>query len=270
MPELPEVETIVRQLQKKVAGKRIKIAEVYDGMVDSRIKSIPVVSIRKVWRRAKYIVMELNNGHFILTHLGMTGHFHFVGQNADQKHIPHNYKRFMVAKLTFSDGSFLTHNSIRKFGHMKLVNKKQLQQILDKHGPEPLEKSFTLQQFQGILAKKARSNIKTMLMGQSVIAGIGNIYAQEALYFAKISPLRQAGSLSGDESKALYTEIRRILQDAITHHGSTVDNYSNLEGSGGFQNYLAVYQQEKCQQKHPLEKITIGGRGTSYCSTCQK
>ncbi len=266
MPELPEVETIVRQLQKKVVGKMINTAEVYDSMVDSKIKSLPVVSIQKVWRRAKYIVMELHNGNFILTHLGMTGHFHFV----DKKHIPHNHERFMVAKFTFSDGSFLTHNSIRKFGHMRLVNKKQLQQIMDKHGPEPLEKSFTLQQFQGILAKKARSNIKAMLMDQPVIAGIGNIYAQEALYFAKISPLRQAGSLSGDESKALYTEIRRILQDAITHHGSTVDNYSNLEGSGGFQSYLAVYQQEKCQQKHPLEKITIGGRGTSYCSTCQK
>ncbi|MDO8511255.1 MAG: zinc finger domain-containing protein, partial [Nanoarchaeota archaeon] len=90
------------------------------------------------------------------------------------------------------------------------------------------------------------------------------------LYFAKVSPLRQAGSLSAAEAKVLYSEIRRILQQAIKHHGSTVDNYSNLEGSGGFQNYLAVYQQEKCEKKHLLEKITVGGRGTTYCPACQK
>lgn len=266
MPELPEVETIVRQLHEKVAGKVIRKAESYDKMVDPRIQKLSSVSIQRISRRAKYIVMELSDGKYLLTHLGMTGHFHFV----DKKTIPNNYQRFMVAKLTFSDGSFLTHNSIRKFGHLRLVSKKQLEQVLGKHGPEPLEKDFTLQKFQEALSKKARANLKTTLLDQTVIAGIGNIYAQEALYFAKISPLRQVGSLSASESKALYTEMRRIMQKAIKHHGTTVDNYSNLEGSGGFQNYLAVYQQEKCEKKHPLEKITIGGRGTSFCPQCQR
>src|SRR3989338_9874937 len=121
-------------------------------MVDAPLGKLSSVSIEQVWRRAKYIVMDLSNGQFILTHLGMTGHFHFVNEN----NIPNNYQRFMVAKLTFSDDSFLTHNSIRKFGHMRLVNKKQLQQVLDKHGPEPLEKDFTLQLFQDILEKKNR------------------------------------------------------------------------------------------------------------------
>ena len=266
MPELPEVETIVRQLQKKVGGKVIYKAEVFDKMVDTSLAKLSSVSIEKVWRRAKYIVMQLDNGRFILTHLGMTGHFHYV----DQKQIANNHERFMVSRLTFSDGSFLTHNSIRKFGHMRLVDKKQLQQVLNKHGPEPLDNNFTLSQFQSLLAKKVRANIKTILMDQSVIAGIGNIYAQEALYFAKVSPLRQAGSLSASETKALYTELRRILQQAIEHHGTTVDNYSNLEGRGGFQNYLAVYQQERCEKKHALEKLTIGGRGTTYCPNCQR
>lgn len=270
MPELPEVETIVRQLQIKVAGKAIRQAEAYDKIIDPKIKQLSAVSIQKVWRRAKYIVMELSNGQYLLTHLGMTGHFHFVDLNNERKNIANNYQRFMVAKFSFSDGSFLTHNSIRKFGHMKLVDKKQLQQVLNKHGPEPLDKNFTLPQFQTILTKKAKANLKAMLMDQSVIAGIGNIYAQEGLYFARISPLRKAGSLSTTESKALYTELRRILQQAIEHHGTTVDNYSNLEGSGGFQNYLAVYQQEKCEKKHLLEKIIVGGRGTSYCPKCQK
>ena len=274
MPELPEVETIVRQLQKKVSGKVIKKATVYNKIVDPKIKNLSSVAITKIWRRAKYIIMELNNDQFILTHLGMTGHFHFVNigadKNSDKKHIAHNHEKFMVAKLVFSDGSFLTHNSIRKFGHMKLVNKKQLQQVLDKHGPEPLDNSFTLQSFRELLASKSRANIKTTLTDQSVIAGIGNIYAQEALYYAGISPLRQAGSLSSSETQKLYVHLRRILQKAIKHHGTTVDNYSNLEGRGGFQNYLAVYQQERCPKKHSLKKIIIGGRGTSYCTRCQR
>jgi|SRR3989344_83787 len=266
MPELPEVETIVRQLENKVGRKTIQKAEVYDKIVDSKIKKLSSVSIGKVWRRAKYIMMELENGKFLLTHLGMTGHFHYM----DKKHIDNKHERFMVAKFSFSDGSFLTHNSIRKFGHMRLVSKPQLQQVLDKHGPEPLEKDFTLPRFQELLAAKSRANIKTTLMDQSVIAGIGNIYAQEALYYAGISPLRQAGSLSSAEARQLHHHLRRILRDAIEHHGTTVDNYSNLEGRGGFQNHLAVYQQEKCQKKHVLEKITIGGRGTSYCPKCQR
>ncbi|MEK6900196.1 MAG: DNA-formamidopyrimidine glycosylase, partial [Nanoarchaeota archaeon] len=169
-----------------------------------------------------------------------------------------------------SDGSFLTHNSIRKFGRMKLVDKKQLQQIIDKHGPEPLEKDFTSAVFQQILSAKKRANIKTVLMDQRVIAGIGNIYAQEALYYAKISPFRPAGSLSSAEVKSLHAHLQKILRQAIEHHGSTVDNYSNLEGSGGFQNYLAVYQRDKCPEGHDIDKAVIGGRGTSYCSSCQR
>ncbi len=266
MPELPEVETIVRQLNKKVTGKRIKKAEVYDSIVDAKIKKLSSIFIRKVWRRAKYIVMELNHGQYLLTHLGMTGHFHYW----DNKRISNHPEKYMVSKFLFSDNSFLTYNDIRKFGSMKLVNRKQLDKVLSKHGPEPLEKDFTITKFQEMLSQKARANIKTTLMNQRVIAGIGNIYAQEALYFAGISPLRQAGSLSMQESKLLYAELRRILQQAIKHHGTTVDNYSNLEGSGGFQNYLAVYQRKKCEQGHELNKIVVGGRGTSYCSQCQR
>ncbi len=267
MPELPEVETIVRQLNQKVLDKKIIKAEVYDPKVVAlAIQKLKSAAITKIWRRAKYIVMELDNGSTILTHLGMTGHFHYV----DQKNIPNNHEKYMVSKLLFSDSSFLTHNSIRKFGKMKLVNKQQLVEILAKHGPEPLAKDFTVKKFQDILSQKARANIKATLMDQSVIAGIGNIYAQEALYYAGISPLRNAGSLSKEEVKNLHIHLRSVLQQAIKHHGSTVDNYSNLEGSSGFQNYLTVYQQEKCPKRHVLEKRTIGGRGTNYCPKCQR
>src|SRR3989338_6233468 len=144
MPELPEVETIVRQLNRKVLDKKIVKAEVYDSKVVSlTIQKLKSTTITKIWRRAKYIVMELSNGSAILTRLGMTGHFHY----GDRKHISNNHERYMVSKFLFSGGSFLTHNSIRKFGRMKLVNKTKLNQILSKQGPEPLEKSFTVKKF---------------------------------------------------------------------------------------------------------------------------
>ena len=200
MPELPEVETMVRQLQKNICGKKVTKTEVYDTtVVDSKLKGLSSVKIIDVWRRAKYIVMELDDGQFILTHLGMTGHFHFRDKIGDKRPPHNNYEKYIVSKFLFSDGSFLTHNSIRKLGRMRLANQKQLQETLSKLGAEPLDKKFTLQCFDELLRKKSRANIKTALMDQRVIAGVGNIYAQEALYHAGISPLRKAGSLSAGE-----------------------------------------------------------------------
>lgn len=267
MPELPEVETIVRQLNDKVSGKKISNVEVYDSMVvDERLKKISAVKIKNVFRRAKSIIFELDDEKFLLTHLRMTGHFHYLGC----KRINHNYKKFMVGKFNFSDGSFLTHNSIRKFGSIRLLDREQLDAELNKYGPEPLDDNFTLKEFRDLLYQKSRSNIKTMLMDPKVIAGIGNIYAQEALYYSGIFPFRKAGSLSVSESSLLYKNLREILHRAIKEQGCTVDNYSNLEGSGGFQNFLAVYGKEKCLKGHDLTKIKLGGRGTSYCGRCQK
>ncbi len=271
MPELPEVETIVRQLQKKIRGRKITKIEIYDtAVVGPKLKNIPPAKITNVWRRAKYIIMELDDRHFIITHLGMTGHFHFVENSAGKKRVSRGYEKYIVSKFLFSDGSFLTHNSIRKFGKMRLVDWEQLQKILSKLGAEPLDEKFTLQHFHGLLRKRSRANIKAVLMDQQAIAGVGNIYAQEALYHAGVSPLRKAGSLSAGERKSLYTELRRILLEAIRYHGTTVDNYSNLEGSGGFQDHLAVYQKERCAKNHPLKKIIVGGRGTTYCPKCQR
>ena len=267
MPELPEVETIVRQLRDKVKGKTISSVEVYDTMVvDKNLKKVSKTKIKDVNRRAKSIIMELSDNRFLLTHLRMTGHFHYL----DGKRIDNDHKKFMVGKFDFSDGSFLTHNSIRKFGSIKLLDKRQLDLELNKCGPEPLDKNFTLQDFRDILSKKNKSNIKTMLMDPYVLAGIGNIYAQETLYYAAVSPLRKAGSLSARESSDLYNNMQRILKKAIEEQGCTVDNYSNLEGKGGFQNFLAVYGKERCLKGHPLKKINIGGRGTSYCEICQR
>ena len=129
---------------------------------------------------------------------------------------------------------------------------------------------FTPEKFKVLFSRKRRANIKTTLLDQKFLAGVGNIYAQEALYHAGIDPRRKIESLSEPELDKLYKELRRLLELAIQHHGSTVDNYSHMEGSGGFQKYLQVYQRKNCPKGHGLKKEYVGGRGTYYCPRCQK
>ncbi len=263
MPELPEVETIVQQLNSLIRGKTIVKVEIYDPMVDQSIPAILPVKVNNITRRGKSIIIEIidrdDHQQFLLIHLRMTGHFHY-NKAAD----------FEVSRFHFSDKTFLTHNSIRKFGSIKLFNQSQLDSELNKLGLEPLSEAFTLQNFQNILIKKKRSNIKTILLDQSQIAGIGNIYAQEILYHAKINPLRKAGSLTLSETSLLHDKVVKILKQAIINKGSTVDNYFHIEGSGNYQRFHAVYDKDKCPLGHNITKIDLGGRGTSYCHVCQK
>ena len=265
MPELPEVETLVKQLEKRVIGKRIVKVDLIDSdVVDSKIKNIGNRLIVNVKRRAKSIIIELEKD-FLLVHLRMTGHFHYIPKDSELR----DYEKFIVAKFELNDGSLLTHNSIRKFGSIRLMNKEQLEQELSKLGPEPLSEKFTLDKFKDILSKKSKANIKTTLMDQKFISGVGNIYAMEALYWAGINPQRKIGSLSEKGYNELYKQLRRVLNLAIERKGSTVDNYAHIEGTGGFQKLLAVYGRERCPKRHSLKKISIGGRGTYYCSKCQ-
>lgn len=264
MPELPEVETIVRQMQKQVSGKRISYVEVkVRKLVHGKI---PLVSIKKVWRRAKAIIMELGDGRFVVIRLGMTGHFHYYKSGVT---LPGEDK-YIVVKFIFSDGSLLTFNDIRKFGSVRVLSLKELDILLAKMGPEPLSKEFTLAVFQNLLLEKQNANMKVTLLDQHFIAGIGNIYAQEMLYRAGIDPRRKILTLSDAEIRKLYLAMRGILKLAIEHHGTTVQDYVHIEGSGGFQRYLQVYEREKCPQGHLLKKIYLGARGTYWCQKCQK
>ena len=266
MPELPEVETIVRQLNKKVKGKIIKSVSNLDSkVVDPKILQILPVKIINIKRRGKSIIFELSNDQFLLTHLRMTGHFQYFLKN----NVSDNQK-FVVAKFNFDDGSSLTHNSIRKFGGIKLLDKEKLGLEISKLGVEPLSKAFTLKKFNEIVLEKSKSNIKTILLDQRVIAGIGNIYAQESLYFVGINPRKRASELSGLKIRQLHAEIIRMLRFAIQKKGSTVDNYTNMDGAGGYQKYLTVYNQTNCPKKHKIEKINLGGRGTYFCPVCQR
>ena len=267
MPELPEVETLVQQLKKRVVGKKIVTVEILDRkVVDSKIEKIVPVKVKEVRRRAKSIIIKLEKGWFLLVHLRMSGHFHYIPQG---KKLEKEYQRFIVAKFELNEGSVLTHNSIRKFGSIKLMKKEQLEKALEKLGPEPLSREFTLSKFREMLRKKKRANVKTTLLDQQFIAGIGNIYAQEALYWARIDPRRKIGELTEQEAKKLYLELRKVLQLAVKKHGTTIESYLHIEGVGGFQKHLAVYHQKKCPKGHFLKKINQGGRGTYYCSKCQ-
>ncbi len=267
MPELPEAETIVKQLNKHVVGKRIRSAAVLEQKrADKSIEKTMPNKVLQVWRRAKAIIIELERKKFLLVRLGMTGHFHYAatGQRLG------NDEKFAIIKFYLQDGSILSYTDIRKFGSVRLLAAKQLHQKLAEFGPEPLGKEFTTDLFREMLQRKKKANIKVTLMDQNFIAGIGNIYAQEALCRAGISPKRKAGSLKKMEIKKLHYAIQNVLRQSIAHNGTTVENYVHIEGAGGFQKYLAVYGKEKCPRKHLLKKIYQGGRGTYYCEKCQK
>ncbi len=253
MPELPEVETIVRQLQT-VVGKKIKKVDLFDTKIPSLNKLVGA-TITSVTRRGKYIIFSFSNKLFLKVHLRMTGSFQF-----SQDH------KYLAFRILFLDGSCLQYHDIRRFGTVEVCRELKFPNL----GLDPLEKEFTFSYFKSALEKKSRANIKTTLLDQKIIAGLGNIYAQEVLYYAHIDPRRVCGDLNKAEVKKLYLEIPLLLQKAIKHAGTTVDNYQNLSGQGGFQKFLAVYQKEKCPKGHLLKRIVQGSRSTSYCPECQR
>src|SRR3989344_1889234 len=183
MPELPEVETIVNQLSAEINHKTILNIENLDHkVVDKKTSTIKNIKITNIHRRAKYIIITLNNSQYIVIHLRLTGHFHYF-KNKDK----FTNEKFCVAKIYLNDHSLLTFNSIRRFERFDILNQIELNKLSSSLGPEPLDKSFTLEQFKHLIQKSPSANIKTKLMDQNIIAGIGNIYAQEALYYAGIS-----------------------------------------------------------------------------------
>lgn len=266
MPELPEVETIKRQLEKKLPGKKIEQVEILDcPNADKKITGLQGIRILSMRRRAKTLIMDLSNGQSLLIHLKLTGQLIF--------RINQKKERFTRVMFYLSSGGLL-FNDMRKFGFVKLVPTEKVEtEIHKKHGPEPFDKDFTIKLFGEILARKKKSKIKPLLMDQKVISGLGNIYAQEACFVAGIRPGRTAGSLDKKEQKRLYSAIKRVLLSAIKFHGTSFDSiYVDAYGKpGGFGQRLHVYQQEKCKRcGRKLKSLRLGGRGTWYCEKCQR
>lgn len=270
MPELPEVETVVRQLRQKVLRKKIDLVEVFDSkVVDTQLQQEEPFSFQKISRRGKSIIMKFDSDRYLLTHLRMTGHFHYVPKT--YKVIPGDtsYQNYLSAVFHFKKGGFLTHNSVRKFGSMKIVGREQLENLEASLGPEPL--GLSSEEFIEQVKQTPSAIIKSKLLDQKCIAGIGNIYAQEALYHAGIHPAKKINQISNEKLSQLNDELQRILQAAIKNSGTTVNNYSHINGeSGNFQDFLAVYHQKACPKNHSLRKINIGGRSTYFCQSCQR
>ncbi len=286
MPELPEVETIKRELKKSLLGKKIAQVKILSAkQFVGRLDKIIGARVIDVWRQAKLLGIELNNGFTVLTHLKLTGQLVFVANQktsavvkmphplpfADNK-LPGKTTRIIIK---FEDGSRLFFNDLRKFGWMKVVENRKLKAENLLYGPEPLEKSFTLDYLKNIFAKTRRA-IKIVLMDQTKIAGLGNIYANEALFKAGIDPRRPANTLKEGEIRALKEAIVSILKEAIKDRGTSAadDAYIQVNARpGGYQKKLKVYQREgqPCFRCHyPIQRIKLGGRSAFFCPHCQK
>ena len=273
MPELPEVETIRRQLESKLKGQTIKSVEVRFGkkLTPGPKEFARLLTGKKflaVRRRAKLLFFELSGGWNLFAHLKMSGRFLLKKENAEPSKHTHVIFRLTKDELHWED--------LRKFGFLKLLDKKQSEKFLQSqdYGPEPLEKSFTWQKMAMCLRSRPTAKIKPLLMEQSCIAGIGNIYAAEALWFAKISPWRRVRDIKDEEMKKLYKGTVAVLKQAIALGGTSADSYVDAFGKEGkFVPKLKVYERagEPCSRCHTiLKKMKVGGRGSVFCPNCQK
>ncbi len=264
MPELPEVETTRRQLEGKIVGRGIVKLDVGDLKVEGDLKKVEKAKITAVKRKGKILVIELGNGYSLQVHFRMTGYFYYSPEKKEEK--------FTKVKFFLDNGALLGFVSVRKLSRIKVKKTEELWgELEEKIGVDALSKEFTLKKFREILRRKKGGNVKETLMKQELIAGVGNIYAQEAIYYAKIDPHRQISTLSQKEIEKLYHELIRVLKKALGKRGTTAENYRDIYGEKGeFWGELAVYGQKKCPQGHEITKEKIGGRGTSFCPRCQR
>ena len=271
MPELPEVETIKRDLENTILGKKIVRVCVHNSKVIREPgpatfkKLLEGQTIKDVLRRAKLLILKLSNGSDLTVHFKMSGQL-VLSQKLSN---PGGANKSRVA-FYFSSGEILDFNDQRLFGELRLVKDWKKLKFVQGLGPEPFD--LTCSEFKVMLLKK-KTKIKPLLMDQSFISGIGNIYAAEILFRSKIDPQRSAQSLTKKEQEILYKKIIEVLRSAIKHGGSSVDDYVRVSGKNG--NYSRFHQVYGRVDKscficgNLVKRITLGGRGTYYCAKCQ-
>ncbi len=288
MPELPEVETVRRGLHKLIIGKTIKAVS------SDTVKSFPNAAadvkkylvgakITDVRRRAKVLLIDLSTNYSLVIHLKMTGQMVYIGK---RKHFGAGHPNESLVNalpdkstrviFEFMDGPHLYFNDQRKFGWVRLMPTTEVMNIdfMKKVGPEPLEAGFTAKEFADRFKRRGKTSIKAALLDQSVIAGIGNIYADESLWGAKIHPSRLVNTLSKAEFKKLFEEVRYVMNLSIEKGGSTNRNYVDAEGKkGSYMDFARVFRREglecpRCGTK--IVKIKVAGRGTHVCPYCQR
>jgi formamidopyrimidine-DNA glycosylase len=282
MPELPEVETIRRQLEKFLVGHRIekvdvKTSKIFIGNKKALIGGI----VKKVRRFGKVLAIDLDNGFSAICHLKLTGQFIYRGPRL--RHIPKISKKVLggvpgkhTHVIFYLDREAkLYYNDVRKFGWIKAVKTSDVEKtgFIGKLGPEPLD-GLTLPKFRQIIGSSKRA-IKVLLMDQTKIGGVGNIYANDGLWLAKVNPKRSANSLSESEQSKLYKAVIKVLKNGLKYGGSSDLAYVTPEGSEGkYQKHFLAYGKggkvcSRCK-KSKIKKISLGGRGTYFCALCQK
>ena len=286
MPELPEVETVRRGLSALIIGKGIK-AEHHD--TEKGFPNAPYdvtqfligATITDVRRRAKVLLIDLSTNYTLVIHLKMTGQLVFRGEQVfgaghpNESLIGELPDRSTRVTLEFTDGSHLYFNDQRKFGWMRLMPTIEVPNIdfMKKVGPEPLEDDFTSKEFAERFTRRGKTSIKAALLDQTVVAGVGNIYADESLWGAKIHPKRLVNTITDEEFALLYTELRAVMNLAIEKGGSTDKNYVNAEGKrGSYMDFARVFRREgltcpRCDTE--IIKFKAAGRGTHICPVCQ-
>jgi len=273
MPELPEVETVRRGLEHALSGAviesvQLKRKNLRAAFPPNLAKALTGRTIRSVERRAKYLLFRLDSEDVLIAHLGMSGRF-LINLTPPKKLSPHDH---LIIQL--EDGRTLIFNDARRFGLMTITHSKKVAEhpLLTHLGPEPLDKEFSSSYLKEKLSAR-RSPIKTVLMDQHLVVGIGNIYASEALFDASINPKRMASEVA-DKAPAIVKSVHKVLDAAIASGGSSLRDFMNIEGNTGyFQHAFFVYGREgkpcrKC--KTPIKAIRQSGRSTFFCPKCQK
>ena len=303
MPELPEVETTVRGLKRTIVGHTIKDVRVIGNSFrlmrshvhHSFLKEVATARIQDVRRRAKNVIIDLDNQHSILIHMRMSGHllvassqYQVASDGKWQVKGPTGNRQLATSNSPFADpknqfirivfalsgGITLALIDLRKFATVDLFNTNALTKHLEqKYGPEPLEKAFRLGWFSQELKQRKRT-IKPLLLDQAFIAGVGNIYADESLWRAKIRPLTRSDALSQSAERALYSAIRAVLSKGIALGGTSDDDYRNVAGEKGKYGIVRkAYRRAggKCARCNTvMKRIVVAQRGTSFCPHCQK
>ena len=287
MPELPEVEVVKRSLEKKILNLKVKRVRINDFnlryKVDKyRIALLKGKKIKKIERRSKFLIFEISSNLIMLIHLGMTGKFFFI--NRDKKKFKTSFyynldKNEKHDRIIFylQNNQKLIYNDVRKFGFIKLYKSKEYKDIshLKNLGPEPLSKYWNLKYFQKYILNRNR-NIKSILMDQKFISGLGNIYVNEILFLSRIMPYRKIKTLKNFEIIKIVKNTKKVLKNSIKMGGSSIKDFSSDNGKmGEFQQRLKVYGRkgEKCSNvdcTRSILKTFITNRATFFCKRCQK
>lgn len=282
MPELPEVQTIVSQLEAKIVGKTIKSvwsdwAKAVRPSLATFVKKVVGAKISGVRRIGKHIVIDLSHDHSIVIHLKMTGHLLVkTKKNRESDAFKDPYNQFIHHRITCADKTTLEFSDMRKFGWMEVMKTREVEKLssIAALGVDALSPRFTSKTFDEILEKRGKMKIGVLLLNQSLIAGIGNIYRSEALFVAGVLPQRLVAGLSPEERRRVFKAIGFVLRRAIRFRGTSDGDFRDTDGlPGGFKRRLGVYGQEgkpcpKCGTI--VERLKLGQRSVFFCPVCQR